>query len=1106
MSPDDPDADAVARAAGLDDFLGGFSAQVPSPPREEDAIDTAEADVGDIVDTILLLRQAAAADGFVPSMAPPVGPVRIGRHELLRLAGEGGFARVWEGFDTLLRRRVAVKVRRPELLFSASAGRRFVREAEIAARLVHPHIVTIFEVGTDAGQDFIAAEFCAGGSLAAWLDGHPGPMPARDAARLVRALAGAVAYAHRAGVVHRDIKPANVLLVPAPLDAEPILAAPPVAGGIPGYTVKLCDFGLGKVDDADDPNPLTQLTRSGASIGTPAWMAPEQIDRSYGPVGTATDVHALGLLLDRLLTGRALRGGSTTAETYRQVLFEEAAPADRLARGVSRDLAAVCLKCLAKRPMDRYPSAGALADDLDRWLDGRSTVARPLSPVGRAWHWSRRRPVVTGLALAAVAASLVAAWAGTEWIREQRAAARHQDDLRRQSAVAELRRGFDALRAGNVAKALEQVEVTRAIDPRLATSLAARWLDRRTHGESEILLTSAAGPPTRPRDLYALALTSDGNRAAVGGADGLVRLLHHLGESPTTTVVAAHDEVNDVAFSPDGTLLATVGQDGRLRWWHVGGEGMVAAGEADPGAGPLYAAAFAGDGRTLAIGGEDRVVRLVSLDAADRPIELFRFEQPPGKNPEVESLVFVDDTMVAASCGDMVVVIDSRTGRTIRELVPPDSVNRNAVLGSLTVSRDKTRLMACGTDARAHVWDVATGRLLTSLPAHPAWVQGCCFLGDGSRLATACRDGGIRVFDAATGATLARLVGHSGRVWSLVAEPAGTILSSGADGTVRRWDLRDFDSPPALRAIPVGQHRVKRITEGPRRDWGRTVIVCDDSGALWEIAIADGRRRGLLGRRDGRAIEIAVDGRRRRLALSWAEHQPVGLIDLDAASGPTPLAAPIPEPADPRQALACWTSAGELLVCARHGGLSLIPADLSRAVPVAAPLEDPVNSLTFAPAGAARVAASGKRSVVCTLPDPSAPAAVAAPVECAVGEETSAVGWSPDARLLVFGTRSGRVLLYDPVTGAAHGGLVPHERQVVGVVFSRDGHILVSADHESVRISDAVTRTTLDELRPGWKINALCLTADEGCLIIGGEPSDAARDEPRLAVLELDRR
>jgi WD40 repeat protein/tRNA A-37 threonylcarbamoyl transferase component Bud32 len=1130
--PDDASAaePAVTRAAAVDDYLAGFVSTATDDsgsPLDGDA--PASADVAGLLDTILLLRQAAAADGVVPTPPQPNKPARIGRHTILRLAGDGGFATVWEGFDTLLRRPVAVKVRRPEMLLSEAARRRFVREAEIAARLVHPHIVTIFEVGEDQGREFIAAEFCSGGSLAGWLEWHPGPLPPRDAARLVQALAHAAAAAHAAGVVHRDIKPANVLLVPAPSGSESMLATAHSHGADGhGFTIKLGDFGLGKLhDESDAADQLTQLTRTGTSIGTPAWMAPEQLDRSFGPIGPTTDVHALGLLLHRLLTGRSLRGGRTDAETYRQVLLDEPLPADAVEPSVPRDLAAVAVKCLAKQPQDRYASASDLADDLTRWLDGRPTRARPLSPAGRAARWIGRRPVVTGLAVAAVAATFVAAWVGIERVREARVAARREDEIRRQQAVAELRRGCEALRAGNVAGAIAQLDATRGLDPALADSVAGQWLVRRMHGEQAILLAPEAASPgaaPRPRDLYAITVSPDGRMAAVAGADGGVRLLRDLDGSPAVTTVAAHDEVNEVGFSADGTQLVTAGQDGRLRWWTITATGLAPEGEVSPATGPLYAAAFAPDGTSIAIGGEDRIVRMVNLATPNDPSMLFQFEQPPGKSPEVESIVFVDDTTLAASCGDLIALLDAATGRLIRELRRPMIVNRNAVLGSLTVSDDGRLLMACGTDAQAHIWEIATGKVVVALPTHPAWVQGCCFLADGSRAATACRDGSLRVFDMRTGDMLARLVGHVGRVWSVTSEPAGTLLTCGADGTVRRWDPALTLDTAAFREIAVAGDEILRVQEGPLPDAehppaaaspaARPVIVIDRAGSVSSVDLTSGSAYRLPQPQNSKAVELAVDAPHRRAAVSWLQADHVSVFTLPATLSEAGKAdanmlpasesqLPLPATIDPREAVCCWLRSGELLVCSRHGRLCLMASQTTDPRLLDSPLEDPVHELTVAPAGRPRVAAAGKHTAILSLP-PGPGQTAAAPLVFPIGEESSAVVWSPDGGLLACGTRTGRTLLFDTATGAPRGALVPHQRHIVSAAFSPDGRILVTADNDCVRISDVGTLTTLDEIRPGWHVRVVRLTADGSRLVLGGHAVNAnGTDSARLAVMEL---
>jgi tetratricopeptide (TPR) repeat protein len=340
-------------------------------------------------------------------------------YQVLEELGRGGMGVVYKARQIGLDRVVALKM----ILAGACAGpedrARFRTEAEAIARLQHPHIIQIHEVGEYAGRPFYSLEFCPGGSLERKLAGTP--LPPQEAAALTEQLARAMAAAHQKGVIHRDLKPANVLLAE---DGTP----------------RISDFGLAKRLDA------TGQTGTGAVLGTPSYMAPEQAAGQGRVVGPAADVYALGAILYELLTGRPPFRAATPLDTVFQVLSDEPVPPRRLQPKVPRDLEIICLKCLQKEPHRRYGSAEALADDLRRFLDGQAITARPVSSIERAWRWCRRNPIVAALAAAVVVSLLagigtatlfaVRAWAGEKQARaekqradEEAVAARRQEQL-----------------------------------------------------------------------------------------------------------------------------------------------------------------------------------------------------------------------------------------------------------------------------------------------------------------------------------------------------------------------------------------------------------------------------------------------------------------------------------------------------------------------------------------------------------------------------------------------------------------------------------------------------------------------------------------------------
>jgi serine/threonine-protein kinase len=333
---------------------------------------------------------------------------RIPGYQVGALLGRGGMGLVYKARHLRLNRFVALKM----LITGAHAGpqerARFQREAEAEPSLRHANIVQVYDVGDHEGWPYFTMELLEGGSLAQSLAGTP--QPARPTAALVTTLAEAMQVAHRGGIVHRDLKPANILLT--------------VEG-----TPKVADFGLARHSDGEPA-----LTQTGARIGTPSYMAPEQMIGKTGTIGPAVDIYALGAILYETLTGRPPFRGETAAETERQVTSAEPVSPSRLNPKVPRDLETICLKCLSKEPGQRYASAAALAEDLTRFSEGRPIHARPVGWASRSWRWCRRNP--TGAGLLATALVLIGlASGGGMWLVQQRAerraeAARHDAELR----------------------------------------------------------------------------------------------------------------------------------------------------------------------------------------------------------------------------------------------------------------------------------------------------------------------------------------------------------------------------------------------------------------------------------------------------------------------------------------------------------------------------------------------------------------------------------------------------------------------------------------------------------------------------------------------------
>lgn len=384
--------------------------------------------------------KAEAAPGHEPALNLQL-PAHFGDYELLEEIARGGMGIVCRARQVSLDRVVAVKLLLTGAFSSPENVKRFRVEASAAASLQHPNIVTIHEVGVHQGQHYLVMDYVDGPSLARLIsDCRLQISDFKKAARYVKIVAEAVHFAHEHGILHRDLKPSNVLL-----DAKD--------------QPRVTDFGLAKRFEGD-----SEITMSGQLVGSPSYLPPEQAVAKRGKVSRRSDVYGLGPTLYHLLTGRAPFQAATLTETLQQVLDTEPVAPRLLNPGVPRDLETICLKCLEKEPAKRYPTAQALAEELERFLNGQAVLARPIGASAKAWRWCRRNrrlAVATVVALLSLLTGLIGV--GWQWRRAERLAQAEIRERGRAEAEALLaRRNAYAADMNLVQQALQEKDLARA--------------------------------------------------------------------------------------------------------------------------------------------------------------------------------------------------------------------------------------------------------------------------------------------------------------------------------------------------------------------------------------------------------------------------------------------------------------------------------------------------------------------------------------------------------------------------------------------------------------------------------------------------------------------
>ncbi len=716
------------------------------------------------------------------SEATGTAPERLDEYEILSEVGRGGASVVYRARHVRLNRIVALKVLHAGSSVAGDAFERFRVEAQAVARLEHPNIVPLYETGRDSGTPFLTLRYFPRGSLAQRLAAQRSTPV--EAARWMATAARAIHYAHQRGVLHRDLKPSNLLL-----DEN--------------GEVHIADFGLAKVMDES-----TSLTLSTSVLGTPNYMAPEQAAGRAKDASVAADIYSLGAVLFELLTGRPPFIGATPLIVLRQVADEDPPRPQTLNPALDRDLEAICLRCLEKEPERRYPTAAALADDLEAWRRGEPISVRPTTAVERSLKWIRRRPLVAALGSLAILA-LTVGLAGTTW----------QWSIARKTA--------EAARLDAYLSDMDLVQRLHESQPDRAYEILQRH--RPKNGERDLRdwewryfwQLCRADEPERTwhgsKALFSSAISDDGKFMAIGEFNGGAKIFDPNSLEP---VHAGAEDVNpDIApWVPSGNRMAAVVAfipGTRLFAWSETrsySNCVVQFWDADqrrivrtfPQCYIVRNMVATPDGRRLIVSYQSPDGRTVVWDLASERAIAEVPKGPATSNFSAANVLAVSPDgkwMTYDECPGQVRVVEVETGRDVWRFPLEDQYCL-----ACEFSPDGKTLAVCGGFSKGtspQLWDLETGQNRGGVEAVAGWMSRLRFSRDGRRLYASGSGPVLSVWDLETRRLQSQLRLGMPDVCDFVLAPDERTLFTVSQERLARWDLRKPLTRSARRTLPI---------------------------------------------------------------------------------------------------------------------------------------------------------------------------------------------------------------------------------------------------------------------------------------------------------------